>query len=67
MNAIPNPGNSLEYSIEFDEEINKLAKDIYSPLPEIREGNLYMPPEPGWGVKINEEWLNSADYMVSEA
>jgi L-alanine-DL-glutamate epimerase-like enolase superfamily enzyme len=66
MNAIPNAGNSLEYSIEFDEGINKLAKDIYSPLPEIRDGNLYMPPEPGWGIRINEEWLKSADYMVSE-
>lgn len=66
MNAVPNPGNSLEYSIEFDEEINKLAKDLYSPLPEIKNGNLQMPAEPGWGVRINEEWLKTADYMVSE-
>jgi L-alanine-DL-glutamate epimerase-like enolase superfamily enzyme len=66
MNSIPNPGNSLEYSIEYDEGINKLAKDIYSPLPEIRDGHLYMPPGPGWGVHIDEEWLKSADYIISE-
>ena len=67
MRCIPNPGNSLEYSIESEEGINKTAKDLFSPHPEIRDGQLNMPPEPGWGVTINEEWLKSADYMVSEA
>jgi L-alanine-DL-glutamate epimerase-like enolase superfamily enzyme len=66
MRAIPNPGNSMEYSIEYDEEINKVAKDLYSPIPEIQDGHFNMPPEPGWGVKINEEWLKSADNMISE-
>jgi L-alanine-DL-glutamate epimerase-like enolase superfamily enzyme len=66
MRSIPNPGNSMEYSIEYDEEINKVAKDLYSPLPEIKDGHLNMPPEPGWGITIHEEWLKSADYMVSE-
>ena len=65
MRSIPNPGNSLEYSIEFDEGINRIAKDLFTPHPEIRDGHLEIPPEPGWGVKINEEWLRSADYMVS--
>jgi L-alanine-DL-glutamate epimerase-like enolase superfamily enzyme len=66
MRAIPNPGNSLEYSIEFDEGINKTAKDLFSPHPEIVDGHITIPPEPGWGITINEEWLKSADYMVSE-
>jgi L-alanine-DL-glutamate epimerase-like enolase superfamily enzyme len=67
MNSIPNPGNSMEYSIEYDEGINLVAKDLYAPIPEVRNGHLNMPPGPGWGVKINEEWLKSANYMVSEA
>jgi L-alanine-DL-glutamate epimerase-like enolase superfamily enzyme len=66
MRAIPNPGNSLEFSIEYDDGINQLAKELYSPHLEIRDGMLHLPPEPGWGVKINEEWLKSADYQVSE-
>jgi L-alanine-DL-glutamate epimerase-like enolase superfamily enzyme len=66
MRAIPNPGNSMEYSIEYDEEINKVAKDLYSPLPEIKDGHLNMPPDPGWGIQVREEWLKSADYMISE-
>ena len=66
MRAITNPGDSMEYSIEFDEGINKIAKDLFTPYPEIQDGHLNMPPEPGWGVKINEEWLKSADYMMSE-
>jgi len=66
MNSIPNPGNSMEYSIEYDEGINLVAKDLYTPIPEIQNGHLNMPPGPGWGVKINEEWLKSADYMMSE-
>lgn len=67
MRSIPNPGNSMEYSIEFDEGINKTAKDLFAAHPEIQDGHLNMSPEPGWGVNINEEWLKSADYMVSEA
>lgn len=66
MRAIPNPGNSLEFSIEFNDGINKIARDMYSPHLEIQDGYLSLPAEPGWGVKINEEWLKSADYMVSD-
>jgi len=65
MRAIPNPGNSLEFSIEFEDGINKVARDLFTPHLEIRDGHLNLPPEPGWGVKINEEWLESAKYEVS--
>jgi len=66
MRAIPNPGNSLEFSIEFDDGINKVAKDLYTPHLKIQDGHLHLPPEPGWGVRINEEWLKAADYQASE-
>lgn len=32
-----------------------LTKDLLSPLPTIREGNLQLPEAPGLGIKLNEE------------
>jgi len=66
MRAINNPGNSLEFSIEFEDGINKVARELYTPHLEIQGGHLNLSAEPGWGVMINEEWLKSAEYQVSE-
>ena len=65
MQAISNPGKYLEYSIEWDEGINKTAKALYSPHPELKDGKISLPPGPGWGVSFHEEWLQSAEYQVS--
>jgi len=66
MQAISNPGKYLEYSIEWEEGINKTARELYSPHPELKDGKISMPPEPGWGVTFNEKWLKTADHHVSE-
>ncbi len=67
MQAIPNAGPYLEYTIEFDAGINRTAQELYSPVPEIRDGTVEIPPEPGWGVRFSPEWLASAEYRKSEA
>jgi L-alanine-DL-glutamate epimerase-like enolase superfamily enzyme len=66
MRAIPNPGNYLEYSIEFEEGINQETRAMYGPLLVVREGMLDLPGEPGWGITIHQDWLEQADYQVSE-
>jgi L-alanine-DL-glutamate epimerase-like enolase superfamily enzyme len=65
MNAIPNPGKYLEYSIEFDAAINREARALFEPQPEIRDGALIVPPGPGWGVRYRREWLEGAEYRAS--
>ena len=66
MRAIPNPGNYLEFSIEFDSGINNEARALYAPLLEIENGSLHLPAEPGWGVTVHQDWLDRSEYQVSE-
>ncbi|MCK4747212.1 MAG: mandelate racemase/muconate lactonizing enzyme family protein, partial [Bacteroidales bacterium] len=66
MRAIPNPGKYLEFSIEFDDGINHEARAMYAPILEIENGNLHLPSEPGWGITIHKDWLEKAEYQVSE-
>jgi L-alanine-DL-glutamate epimerase-like enolase superfamily enzyme len=65
MCAIPNAGPYMEHSIEFDAEINRMAGEMFSSLPEIKDGSLAMEPGPGWGVVINSGWLQKAEYRES--
>ena len=65
MRAIPNAGPYLEYTIE-DGRINQIARELYSPNLEIVDGALDMPSAPGWGVEFNKEWLDKADYQLSD-
>ena len=65
MRAIPNPGDYLEYSIEFESGINQMARSMYDPDLEIEDGHLHLPVEPGWGVTIKNDWLERAEYHMS--
>jgi L-alanine-DL-glutamate epimerase-like enolase superfamily enzyme len=65
MRAIPNAAPYLEYTIE-EGGINQTARELYSPNLEIVDGALDMPSAPGWGVEFRKEWLDKADYQVSE-
>jgi L-alanine-DL-glutamate epimerase-like enolase superfamily enzyme len=67
MRAIPNAGPSLEYTIEEEEGINQTARELYSPALEIVDGALDMTSAPGWGIEFNPEWLDRANYQVSDA
>jgi L-alanine-DL-glutamate epimerase-like enolase superfamily enzyme len=66
LGAIPNAAPYLEYTIEHESEINKLAKEIYSPQLVVKDGSVQIPSGPGWGVKIHEDVLKKADYQKSE-
>ena len=66
LKAIPNAGKYLEFSIE-GEDYYPWQQDLFSNHPfEIKEGKVIIPDEPGWGVVINEDWLNSSEYKISE-
>lgn len=63
MAAIPNPGPFLEFSIEGD--INR-TEGLYSPSLVVKDGQVEIPAGPGWGVRINPQWLEKASYQKSE-
>ncbi len=66
LGAIPNAGKYLEFSIE-DLDYYPWQEDLYQRSPyDIVDGKAMIPGEPGWGVEINPQWLEKADYQVSE-
>jgi len=66
LKAIPNAGPYLELSIE-GEDYYPWQQDLFLDNPfAVENGCVTVTDNPGWGVNINPEWLNSADYKVSE-
>ena len=58
LKAIPNAGKYLEFSIE-GEDYYPWQQNLFSKHPfEIKEGKIMVTDEPGWGIVINEDWLN---------
>jgi L-alanine-DL-glutamate epimerase-like enolase superfamily enzyme len=62
LGAIENAGPYLEFSIEND----VWAQNLYAPALEVKDGKVAIPDAPGWGVTISKEWLNQAEYRISE-
>jgi len=62
MGAIANAGSYVEFSIED----TPWAEGIYQPALEVRNGEVQIPDQPGWGVEIDSRWLSSAQYQISE-
>jgi len=60
--AIPNAGDFLEFSIEP----TGWAAELFSRALEAENGNVPIPDGPGWGVRINPDWLESAEYQIRE-
>lgn len=60
--AIPNAGPYMEFSIEKSDRMRAL----YEPFLEVRDGQIAVPSGPGWGVRVNPDWLSSASRSVSE-
>ena len=63
LGTFPNATEFLEYSIENTPWTDELFAESF----EVEEGKVAVPSEPGWGVTINSEWLDKADYRKSEA
>jgi L-alanine-DL-glutamate epimerase-like enolase superfamily enzyme len=66
MGALPNAGPYVEFSIEPNESYYPWQEGLYDPVPRIRDGMVLIPEGPGWGVTIRQDWLDRADYQVSE-
>ncbi len=65
LGAIPNAGKYLEFSIEGD-DYYPWQKDLFVKSPyDITGGKAMIPDAPGWGVEINPQWLDKADYEIS--
>lgn len=66
LGAIPNAGKYLEFSIEgpdyYPWQEGLFLGDPYR----IEDGCATISDAPGWGVEINPEWLDKAQYKVSE-
>ena len=61
MGAIPNAGPYIEFSIEP----TPWTDNLYYPALEVKDGQVAIPDGPGWGVKINSDWLAGAEYRAS--
>ena len=68
--------DTTEYSNGFHTEnitdawvsINGIDKGIYelpATFPVLDNGNVEIHDTPGWGIEINPDWLENADYKVS--
>ena len=59
--AIPNAGPYLEYSIEP----SGWTDGLFTPALQVKDGSVAVPDGPGWGVQINPQWLDKAQYQMS--
>jgi len=62
--ALPK-GGEVEFSIEDDSPITQLARAMFDPVLKMEGGMAVMPEGPGWGVRINTKWLESAEHKTS--
>jgi L-alanine-DL-glutamate epimerase-like enolase superfamily enzyme len=60
--ALPNAGPFVEFSIEP----NRWTEGLYDPPLVVQNGEVAIPSGPGWGVTINPQWLEGAEYRISE-
>lgn len=66
LRAIPNAGKYLEFSIE-GADYYPWQEGLFLGNPyAITDGQATVTDAPGWGVEINPDWLDQAQYQVSE-
>ena len=65
LGAIPNAAPYLEYTIE-PEDINRQARELFSPQLVVEDGAVQIPSAPGWGIEIHRSWLERSEYRVSQ-
>tara|TARA_R110002094_G_scaffold116896_1_gene112763 strand:- start:546 stop:1655 length:1110 start_codon:yes stop_codon:yes gene_type:complete len=66
LRAIPNAGKYLEFSIE-EADYYPWQYGLFTTDPYVIDGGqAHVTDTPGWGVEIAPDWLERADYQVSE-
>ena len=65
MGAIAGGGPYVEFSIEGN-DYYPWQRGVYDDFPLIKDGKVRVPEEPGWGVRIRDDWLNRAQRQISE-
>ena len=65
MGAIENAGPYVEFSIE-QEDYYPWQYGIYDPMPVAVDGKVQIPEGPGWGIEIQQDWLDRSHYQISE-
>ncbi len=66
LRAIPNAGKYLEFSIE-GQDYYPWQSNLFVQSPyDITDGKASVTDTPGWGVEVNPDWLDKAQYQVSE-
>lgn len=65
MGAIPNAGPYVEFSIE-DLDYYPWQDGLFTPALVAHDGKVQIPEAPGWGVEVSPEWLDKAEYQISE-
>ena len=66
MGAIDNAGPYVEFSIEPD-DYYPWQSGLFEPALVARDGAVEIPSGPGWGVEIEQAWLERAERRVSSA
>lgn len=64
MGAIEAAGPYVEFSIE-GLDYYPWQEGLFAPALVAKDGKVQIPEGPGWGVEINSDWLEKADYRVS--
>lgn len=62
VSAIPNAGKYMEYTIEED----AWTKGLFVEPLIVSDGQVQVPQGPGWGITVNPDWLEKAEYQFSE-
>ncbi|MFI0842560.1 mandelate racemase/muconate lactonizing enzyme family protein [Mesorhizobium sp. IMUNJ 23232] len=66
LRAIEGAGKYLEFSIE-GEDYYPWQEGLFVKSPyDVREGQVLVSDEPGWGVEVDPEWLAKSRYQMSE-
>lgn len=60
-------GGEVEFSIEEESRMTTLARAMFDPILEIKDGRAVMPEGPGWGVRIKPDWIAAAQRRESSA
>ena len=65
MGAVEGAGPYVEFTIEGS-DYYPWQDGLFDPALVVRDGKVRIPDRPGWGVEIRRDWLDKADYAISE-